>query len=44
MKSDRKRYASRHAGLLGSTNFRSTGAMPKIPITTGSFAPTLTPS
>jgi hypothetical protein len=36
-----ERYAWRHAGLLGSTNFRSTGATPKMPITTGSFAPTL---
>ena len=34
----------RHAGLLGSTNLRSTGAVPKIPIVTGSFAPFLTPS
>jgi hypothetical protein len=34
----------RHAGLLGSTNLSSTGAMPKIPIVTGSFASPLTPS
>ncbi len=39
-----KVYANRHAGLPGSTIFKSTGAMPKIPITTGSFAPFLTPS
>src|SRR6266446_3347022 len=40
----RHRQANRQAGLLGSTNFRSTGARPNIPITTGSFAPSLTPS
>ena len=34
----------RHPGLLGSTNLRSTGAVPKIPITAGSREPSLTPS
>lgn len=40
----RARHAYRHAGFVGLTNFSSTGAVPIIPITTGSSAPCLTPS
>jgi hypothetical protein len=39
-----QRHTRRQAGFLGSTSFKSTGAMPKSAITTGSGALFITPS